>query len=144
MERKINDYLESYEDLWHDINEWGNAELPIMDISMDVIDEKDYYGSDFRGDRKVIMMFYTGQSNFFPGIHCIKDVSLDECPIYIFDLASDSEPELIGNFRTYITTVLTRYMKSITSKRASKALSQLKDFSKTLVKVKPYKLKINE
>ncbi len=55
----------------------------------------------------MVKLFFTGQDNYFPGIW-IKhgDDNLDQCPIYVCDIASDNEPIYIGNFKRYMTIII--------------------------------------
>ena len=109
----IEDFISDYQELWWEINDSGSG-LPCMDIGF-MVDDPDYYGCDFSGNNKVYMLFFTGTSNFFPAIVGIDDgVPIDECPIYIFDLACDdmmSAP--VGNFRCYITLLVENYLRGL-------------------------------
>jgi hypothetical protein len=94
---------------------------PCMDIGLDIVHTDDdefpnYYGCDFRKVRHagypILMLFFTGQSNYFPGLVCIKDIPLEKCPIYIFDLAGGcSQIKAVGNFRHYIETLLNHFLE---------------------------------
>ena len=141
---QINEYLYNYEDLWREVAQ-HEPELPIMDPAMDMIDEPDYYGYDFTGDKSVYMLFFTGQSNYFPGIHVKKGDKIDQSPIYIFDLQSDQKPLLIGNFKTYMKKLLDDFISNYhldgqNSQQsyidyfamAKQALLELEQFSDTL------------
>lgn len=92
----MRNYLNKLQGLFYKFYEY--SELPIMDNSLEVIDDipEDYYGHNLTGKHKMIMLFYTGQSNHFPGIligeHDYENC-LDQLPIYIMDLSSDD----IGN-----------------------------------------------
>lgn len=147
IEEKMNEYLEDYEDLWQEICDLTPV-LPIMDLGMNIIDEDDYYGCDFSGDKKVMMLFFTGQSNYFPGIYIgnrkYKN-ELDKLPIYIFDLASDNQVEYIGNFREYMTKIFDELLERKDldvdfRKRIKEAAADIQQFSKESIKYK-YNLK---
>lgn len=133
----MEEYLEKYELLWGEIDQ-HDPPLPCMDLAMNLIDECDYYGLDFRGEKKVYMLFFTGQSNYFPGINVRKGEAIDESPIYIFDIASFEKPELIGNFKTYIKTLLDNFIANSGDEQsdflidAKQALLELDQFSNTL------------
>ncbi len=52
------------------------------------------------------MLLYES-SNYFPGLVGLKDVPLEKCPIYIFDLAGGKNPiSSVGNFRHYMEALL--------------------------------------
>lgn len=101
-------------DLWQKIDVLQCCSLQCMDAAMELIDEEDYYDVDFSKDKQVYMLFFTGASNYFPGIW-IGDSDpelIDQMPIYQFDL-SVGEDELlpIGNFRFYIETLLNEFLQ---------------------------------
>ena len=143
--KEIQDYLETYQDLWHTIEDKTNPSLPLMDVTMDLVDV-DHYDYDFSNTRAVCEMFFLGSSDYFPGFHLVdKKTPLDELPIYLFYVDSGDKPELIGNFRKYMTTILKDYIEESNNKKmkieAKKALQELKSFSKKMIKSKPYKFK---
>jgi hypothetical protein len=103
----IAEYLENYDVLWLIISQ-NDPKYPLMDISCHMIDDNNYYGVDFSGENAVYELFFTGQSNYGPVI-CFpknKKVSLDECPIYIFDATGDNIIEKIGNFKCYMSEII--------------------------------------
>lgn len=108
---KINEYLEKYQDLWWRINE-HDLPLSCMDSACEMISENNYYGVDFRGDKRVYQMFFLGSSDYFPAIW-IGDGSpddLDKYPCYHLDLSTDTNKfEPIGNFKMYFTKLLDYY-----------------------------------
>lgn len=57
---------------------------------MDLINEPDFYAIDFTETHQVYMLFFTGSSDYFPGIWIGNDDinDIDSMPIYIFDLSS--------------------------------------------------------
>lgn len=141
----ISAYLEDHETLWQIIDEYEPC-LPLMDLSMELINEDNYYGYDFTGEKQVYQLFFTGSSNYFPGIYCTGTNKLDECPIFIFDLPVPNI-EYIGNFKLYMTTVLKDFLKKKVKNKhnkyqseAEEALNELDIFSDK-VKYKKYKLK---
>lgn len=149
--QKIEKFLEEYEDLWQNIAYNGGA-LPCGDFTIDVIDENDYYGCNFSEENRVIMFFFTGQSNYFPAIH-IGNISedmcenIDEFPVYIFDIVGDTdnnnEPKLIGNFRHYIEKLLIDYEDE--KGEVERALKDVKIFSDKLCdNIQGYKYKVVE
>jgi hypothetical protein len=126
--KEIKDFLNEHEELWYKIDEHGENKLPLMDVDME-IDKK----------TKVCKLFFTGDSDYFPGIHIMeKNIALDKCPVYVFDLQSDDPPELIGNFRNYMTIILKNYIKETDDQDAINVLNQLKSFSKIMIDVKAY------
>lgn len=40
--------------------------FPIGDVVLEFIDEEDYYGCNFAKEQKVMQLFFTGSSDFFP------------------------------------------------------------------------------
>ena len=87
---------------------------PCMDITLDVIDEEDFYGLNFTEKQKVYSLFFTGSNDYFPAMWIGEDdeEKLDEMPIYILDLSSDKDTfEYKGNFRKYIETILNDFIK---------------------------------
>ena len=107
---KISEYLEKYQDLWTHMNDYNCF---CMDIAMNIIDESDYYGVDFSGNKKVVQIFFCGQSDNFQciwiGNHA-KNI-LDQLPIYEMDLSpADEKFESKGNFKTYMTTMLNDFL----------------------------------
>lgn len=106
------EYLDG--DLWQKISALECSNLTCMDISLDLIDESDYYGVDFSNEKKVYMLFFTGSSDYFPGIWLgnFNIEFLDSIPIYIFDLSDldNNKSEPIGNFRFYIETLLDNFL----------------------------------
>ena len=53
---RINELFQSYQDLFHVMNEEIEGEL-CMDYEMELINEKDFFGCDFSGNQQVFMMF---------------------------------------------------------------------------------------
>jgi hypothetical protein len=130
--KQIEKFVQTNEDLFQKISEL-DPPLPTMDASMDLINEKDYYGIDFTKN-PVYMLFFTGSSNYFPGILPIENIPLDQCPIYIFDIASDNQPSFEGNFKKYISTLLKFYIKKTGDKKSKKLLKSLnKKFSDNVI-----------
>ena len=113
--QRIEDYLEDYTDLWNVFE--GDISVEIID---DITSNKTggYYGWNLTGKYRMIMLFYTGQSNYFPGIWIGQqnhDNDLEKCPIYICDIASDDEPKYMGNFKSYMKLDLDRLSLEITN-----------------------------
>ena len=140
MDKKIVNYLNTYEDLFSEMSN-HDPPLPVMDVSMKLINEKDYYGCNF-SKNNMYMLFFTGQSNYFPGIYIVKNVNLDECPIFIIDTSSKNEPIYVGNFRKYIKTLL-KWFSEIKkdNKKIKDAQLDLNMFSNKIFDIK---LKMNE
>lgn len=102
-------------DLWQKISQLDCSDLPCMDISLNLIDEDDYYGVNFTNNKKVYMLFYTGSTDYFSGIWIGNDNIdfLDSMSIYIFDLSVSNENiiEPIGNFRYHIEKLLNDFFQ---------------------------------
>lgn len=134
----LKNYLEKYESVWWDIED---SNYPVMDVSTDIVDERNYYGYDFSGNQSVYMLFFSGSSNYFPGLYCPSSkepISVDTCPIYIFDLSiTGKECKFVGNFRTFIFLVLSNYLKGCKNQnfiqQAELALKELEQFSTELI-----------
>lgn len=160
--KQITNYLNEYQDLWWAISYVGGA-LPCMDASMDLIDEPEYYGVDFSCEKAVYSLFFTGSSNYFPGIHVINDDKITESPIYIFDLASSDNDSVspVGNFKTYISMILNDFINEKPDLReylnnndeekdpqkyyddAIQALKELDQFSDILCRPEEYRIKLS-
>lgn len=100
--------------IWQKISQLDCSELLCMDISMDLIDESNYYGVNFLDEKKVYRLFFTGSSYYFPGIWIgnFNIEFLDSLPIYIFDLSNSDINKYtpIGNFRFYIEKLLDDFL----------------------------------
>lgn len=125
----IKDYIEQYEDVLENLDESYDVPLPVMYAYCDIINSNNYYSCDFSKNKNIHMLFYNGSSNFFAGLYVpenVNNVRCDECPIYIFDLASDNLMELIGNFKTYMKQVFDVVPKN-KFKQAKKNLEKFSD-----------------
>jgi hypothetical protein len=128
-------------DIWQKISGMGLNPLPCMDISMDIIDERDYCGVDFSGTNKVCMLFFTGSCDDFPAIWIGNDdiERLDEMPIYLLDLSCDEYTfKLIGNFKYYIEILLNSFVsaydqRDIYMDTAELMISEIKNFSDNII-----------
>ena len=145
----MDDYLQTYQDLWWSMDD--GVEVPMYDVAMHLIGENDYYGCDFTGRQQMIMLFFTGSSDYFPGIWVGNDNyknNLDEYPIYVLDLSSENDAEFIGNFREYMTYGLTNFIKNNPKhkriKLANKALKDLEVFSTKCINKGKYVIKVND
>ena len=150
---KIKEYLEEYEELWQEMS-YHEIYLPVMDISLELIDDNDYYDCNFTGEKRLIELFFTGSSNYFPGFWVGQDDyanDLDKYPIYIFDLGTNEDQlQFVGNFKTYMSRLLIDYLEldkcheleSIDE--AKEALEKLDQFSDSLIEKGYYELAINE
>ena len=98
-EKKMSKFIDKYSHIF-------GIGQGCMDPDLSLINDADYYGIDF-SKQNVYQLFFTGSNNFFYGIVKLGD-RLDNCPIYLFDLAiaSDSKPKFLGNFRTFIGHLL--------------------------------------
>jgi hypothetical protein len=127
--QKIQDYVEKYEEMFEELDNNYDVSLPLMYTHCHIVSDNDYYGCDFSKNGSIHMLFYNGSSNFFAGIYVpdhITDVKYDQCPVYIFDLASDEPMELIGNFRTYVERVFADVPKNL-FKKAKRDLNKFSD-----------------
>lgn len=147
---RIREVLEMYEHLFQELADDDGCPLPCMDLSIDYIDEADYYGCDFRETQKTIMLFFTGSSDYFPGIWIGNDSLelIDQMPIYIFDLSCNTHTfESNCNFKQYITKLLEYYININTSTRqnlddAMTLLNNLNIFSDNMIDKGTYRLTI--
>jgi len=142
-------------DIWQKIDLLGNnldkLPLPCMDISMDFYGEQEECDMlDFTKEQRLIEMFFSGNSSYFPGIWIGNDdmERLDEMPIYIIDLddLQTNESEIVGNFRNYIEQLLNGFLNIYTIddeyyKTAHLLLEQVKEFSSNTIDKGVYKLK---
>lgn len=148
-------------DLWQFIcNKRDGGANPCMDTVFDVIDEYDYYGCDFFGKNKVVQLFFTGNSQYFPAIwigdqDLNKIENLDEYPVYIFDLQNyDTNPiQPVGNFKKYITEIIDDFLNNYTTKNLKKMehittakiiLEKCDVLSNNMIDLGDYILKIND
>jgi hypothetical protein len=145
--RLIRDYLEYYQDLWWSIYESG-CSLPIMDVVFEQINEPDYMGCDFTGDKQVWQFFFIGDCSHFPAIH--KTVQeIDEAPVYEFDFEDLDNLKVVGNFRQYMEKVLNEYIENMNKigediEEAEDALKNLERFSDILIVPEIYTPKLND
>lgn len=110
----INALLRKHQEMFHWAQNLENGPLcgDVMDIENDhrLVDEEDFYGCDFSGDRQVAMLFHPGCSNYFPGVWLDGPDSTcaDTAPVYIFDIPGDdgSPNESVGNVRQYVDDII--------------------------------------
>ncbi len=126
---RIEEFLHECQELFWELRELEVAWNPLMDVSFRMIDEENYYGVNFTGDQRVCELFFTSQSNYFPGIWVgqgdLEDI--DKYPIYVFDIAGEEEPEPLGNIKQYITKILDECLASNKcTKETVKAILDLK------------------
>jgi len=120
---KITDFLDrgeilGDEDIWQKINSAGSS-YPVMDWGMEIVNEEDYYGADFSRDKAVYQIFFSGTSNYFPGIWVPKNdlENMEKYPVYIFDLQSgENEVNCVGNFRHFIEKVVHEFLDNYDQK----------------------------
>jgi hypothetical protein len=155
---KIQEFLEDYQDLWWEIADC-DPEYPVMDVCLEKIDDEDYYGVDFTGDKSVYQIFFSGSSNYFAAVWPSNDNNhnddnldnldnLDKYPIYIFDMEDTSSPELkcVGNFKKFINLVIDDFlelniMDDKTNALVNELLDDLDEFSDELINNDNYVVK---
>ena len=141
---KIEKYLDNYSELLEKMSASELSFGPISgECSLDLVDEYDYYGCDFTDNQRMIKIFYLGASNYFPAFWIGTDEytnNLDEYPIYFIDTSSNEPVLFMGNFKTYMTSLLKDYLSSNNDKDAEKALEELNQFSETIKYKGEYKL----
>jgi len=145
-EKKIEDFLGEYQDLWWRINEYGPP-LPCMDAVGAYVNDDDYYGYDITSEYDVFRLFFLGSSDYFPAICNIKNKrKADQYPVYMI-YADTGELEYVGNFRKYIRTILRWALKKkeLANERAE-IMAAYKAASKfsTVTIFTEYKLKSND
>ena len=57
---ELQNLLSEYEHLFQNISEHETDANPCMDVSLDLINEPDYYGIDCTGSQQLYMLFFTG------------------------------------------------------------------------------------
>lgn len=110
----MDDFLEDYQELWNYISQNGLSYYPCSwDCYLEPVEEDDYCGYNFSGDNRVMMIFFTGASDYFPAIKCgTANSDLDKYPVYIYDLESDTPEDPTGlNFKQYIKSILNDALK---------------------------------
>ena len=106
---ELRDVLNEYSHIFQNISKHENNAYPCMDVSLDLINEPDFYAVDFTETQQVYTLFFTGSSDYFPGMWIGTDDinDIDSMPVYIFDLSSDCETlEPVGNVKQYITQIV--------------------------------------
>jgi hypothetical protein len=150
MIKQITDYLYKYSSLWFHLS-FHN--LSYADITLDELDDMDYYGVNFSGNKKVFQLFFSGSDDFFSCFWIGNDTSyksiLDQIPIYQLDLSSDQHTfKTEGNFRSFMTEILDNFLNKNSKEdkyyfMALSALIELKQFSSETIHQRDYILKIN-
>jgi hypothetical protein len=151
----IRNYTEEYAELWYiiDIND---SKYPIMESPCELLDEVDYMGVDFSNDKSVYQLFTAGSSDYMSAIAFPHDkkISMDECPVYLFNFDEIDTIERIGNFKSYMIGILNNFIeksdiklheddehdKKYYKKEAMKALKDLNTFSDGIISYN-YKIK---
>lgn len=161
---RMNEVLDTVylpEDYDSDINDpedvWSEGDLfqkvgfsDGLFVGENYIDEEEYYGYDFRGKQRVMVLGNTGASDFFVGIWVgeYPDMTrLDEYPVYWFDLSCD---EMVckteGNFREFVEKLLDEFREEyedieIYRREADEKRKLLCQFSTNLIGGDDYELK---
>jgi hypothetical protein len=147
MEAIIGEFLDNYQDLWWKINKEYNYDC--MDVVGDIVELDNHFGINFSGSRRVWQFFFMGQHNYFPFIWIGKDnyeETLDTFPVYIIDcIRSDNPLKCKGNFRTYMTNLIKKFLdeyrkKDGYRKKAIQALSDLQIFSEDIIHQDEYRI----
>ena len=149
---ELRDILNEYGHIFQNISELETNAYPSMDVSLDLINEPDFYAVDFTEIQQVYTLFFTGSSDYFPGIWIGNDDinDIDSMPVYIFDLLSDCETlEPVGNVKQYITQIVDEILvcpdMSDEDKRSANELKmKLEPFSNDMIDKGPYKVKLFE
>lgn len=151
--KEITDLLVNYEHLFQNINDHETKAYPCMDVSLDLINELDFYGVDFTGEQQVHSLFFTGSSDYFPAIWLGESNinEIDQMPVYILDLSSsqDGTFESCGNIKQYVTQILDEILLCKKSSKkdkndAKKLKILLEKFSDNVIDKGDYQLKIND
>lgn len=111
-----------------------------MDIDLSIIDEDDY-GVDFSDDKRMLRIFFTGDSGYFVGIWLGNDdkEKLDKLPLYLIDMENDIPVRNLNmNFRQYIEKLLTEFIVECETndpyiRIAKGLLEDVKQFSTDLI-----------
>ena len=144
---KIQDFLETYQELWWDIAE-SDTSYPVNDIWFEKCDDSNFYGTDLSGKNAVYPIFFSGSSNYFAAIW-VKDEdteNIEKYPVYIFDLPSFNSEKLesVGNFKKFIRLVIDEYKSNNDADIDEQFYKDLDSFSDELINNDDYQLKINE
>jgi hypothetical protein len=143
-------------DIWQKIASLDDYpdKLPCMDIVMEFYGEHEECDElDFTEEQKIIMLFFSGDSSYFPGIWIGNDeLELLDCmPIYIIDIddSQSDESEIVGNFRSYIEQLLNGFLNIYNiddeyCKTAHLLLEKVKEFSSNMIDKGVYKLKAKD
>lgn len=149
---ELRDILNEYGHIFQNISELETNAYPCMDVSLDLINEPDFYAVDFTETQQVYTLFFTGSSDYFPGIWIGHDDinDIDSMPVYMFDLSSDCETvEPVGNVKQYITQIIDSILVcpdiSDEDKRSANELKmKLEPFSNTMIDKGHYRVKLVE
>lgn len=127
---KIKRFLNKYEQMFFDMDDFDDFIYPFVVSECQKLNYDDYYSFDF-SKKNVILLFssYNGDSVFvvlYPPQN-EKNFRYDECPVYLFD-EDNKSIDKIGNFKTYIITLLSYIDKTDPNYRAAiKDLSRFSD-----------------
>jgi hypothetical protein len=91
----LRNLLTEYEHLFQRINECETNANPCMDVSMDLMDDCDFYGVDCSGAQQIYSLFFLGSSDYFPAIWIGNDnmEDIDTMPVYILDFSNNGNEE---------------------------------------------------
>ena len=135
-------------DIWQKISSM-EIFMFCMDYTMDLIDESDYLGLDFSGERRVYQIFFTGDMSYFLGIWIGNDPEneIDQYPVFIFNFESDNIATRCNlNFRQCIEMILNDFLNEYDEDDAYKEialhlLNDVKVFSNNLIDKGEYPIK---
>lgn len=137
--QKIRDFLERHQELF------GLDDC--VDVTCDIMDEKrSDLGIDMSGAGRVIALWFTGQSDHFPGIWLGRAdpqrADVETLPVFYFD-AEKGGAEPLGNFRAFAEAELARIeqeagLSARMRGRLAHARRDLRAFSQRLAHTLPY------
>lgn len=139
-------------DLFQKITKSCDSDFMSGDLEMELIDDPDYYGCNFTGDKKVYMLFFRGSSDYFPAIWIGNDDinKIDQMPIYILDLScGEQQFEQMGNLKSYINDMLDEFLLEYNEndeymKEAIELKKRIENLSNNLINKGDYILDIND
>jgi hypothetical protein len=135
----IKAYLDRFQDIMEELDELELEHNLVASHEhfFEHINAADHCGWDF-SKRPMHVLFDSGSGDFFSAflnLESAKDANgvtrLDQCPIYILDLETPNRPFFVeGNFRSYMTTLLTCYLESDEARKPNKAKRALVELEK--------------
>ncbi len=148
---ELKSLLGHYEHLFQNVHDYKTDARPCMDVALELINDADYYGVNCTGDQQLYMLFFTGSSDYFPGVWIGNDDidNIDQMPVYILDFSNSdcNDSESCGNIKQYVTQILDEILAceetSQTDKNyATELKTKLKKFSDNVIDKGNYKLSL--